>query len=72
MNYDKTYELWALAIKQEKLAACIMEHDQYRDADVKAWEIAELARTQLEFKQLNNTYNNGKDQTNQNNSKQHY
>jgi hypothetical protein len=69
-DYSNIFRLLALGIKQEKLFETIQLHDQLKDAEIKAWEIAELARTQIEYTQLKNTIdNNGKDQTNQNNSK---
>jgi hypothetical protein len=62
-------ELKALHIKQEKLFEVIQLHDQLKDATIKTWEQAELARTQQQYTQLKNNIYNGKDQTNQNHSK---
>jgi hypothetical protein len=61
-TYTTIFELLALGVKQEKLFETIQLHDQLKDGKIKAWEIAELARTQQQYTQLKNKIdNNGKD-----------
>jgi hypothetical protein len=54
-NYTTIFELLALGVKQNKLFETIQLHDQHKDEDIKAWEIAELASTQIEYTLLKNT-----------------